>query len=398
MLPTKIPWGDCEAPPLTAKYRVMLLGGARPNFMKLAALFDAFKTRSVFQLAFVHTGQHYDNAMSEVFLRELDLPPPDVFLGVGSGSHAEQTARVMLALEPVIFSQKPHLLVLVGDVNSTLAGALVGSKVNFGAGFVPLGAGNRPILAHIEAGLRSFDPTMPEEINRVILDRLADLLFTTSPEAADNLAREGIEPTRVFHVGNVMVDSLVKRKGLAERSKIREQLGIDGIPYAVMTVHRPSNVDDKDALQRVLASLDAVRKVLHVVFPLHPRTEMRLETSGLMVRLKKMEAVISTPPLSYLDFVNLMAHARVVLTDSGGIQEETSVLGVPCLTLRSTTERPVTLVHGTNRLVGLDPDNVTTGVKLALAGAAGIADPPPLWDGHAAERIVDVVARSFGVE
>ena len=359
--------------------RLMLVAGARPNFMKVAPIWHAAQRKSDLGVTLVHTGQHYDPNMSDVFFAELGLPQPDEFLGVGSGTHAEQTAKVMLAFEPVLQKQQPDVVVVVGDVNSTLACALVAVKLGIR-------------VAHVEAGLRSEDRSMPEEINRVATDAISDYLFTSSRDADANLLREGIPAERIFFVGNVMVDTLLAHRERAiQRSAILDRLGIGERKYAVMTLHRPSNVDSEDALQRMLQIILLTQQRIPVVLPLHPRTRTRL---GERVEHLTQAGVILTEPLGYLDFLRLMCSARVVLTDSGGIQEETTVLSIPCLTLRENTERPVTLRQGTNHLVGTQPERVVAVLDRVLAQEAGKHHAVPEgWDGYAAQRIVETLTR-----
>lgn len=355
----------------------MLVAGARPNFMKVAPIWEAGQQTSGIALSLVHTGQHYDANMSDIFFAELGLPRPDEFLGVGSGTHAEQTAKVMLAFEPVLQKHQPDVVVVVGDVNSTLACALVAVKMGIR-------------VAHVEAGLRSGDRSMPEEINRIATDAISDYLFTSSRDADANLLSEGIPAWRIFFVGNVMVDTLLAHRERAiEKSTVLQTLGLADRQYAVMTLHRPSNVDNEDALQRMVQIIVATQKRLPVVLPLHPRTRTRL---GERVSQLMDIGVILTEPLGYLDFLRLMCSARVVLTDSGGIQEETTVLGIPCLTLRENTERPVTLTQGTNHLVGTQPDRVISTLDSILAEGAGkTRTVPEGWDGQAAHRIVQTL-------
>ena len=366
--------------------KVINVVGARPNFMKVAPVVEAMRRRArEFAPLVVHTGQHYDAQMSDAFFRDLGLPEPDVYLGVGSASHAQQTAAVMQHFEPVVVQERPDWVVVVGDVNSTLACALVCSKL-----------GVR--VAHVEAGLRSRDRTMPEEINRVLTDQIADLLLTPSADADRNLLAEGIPPRRIRLVGNVMIDSLFKHLALAGRSKVREELGVEGRDYAVVTLHRPSNVDDAAALSRVLSALSALAARLPVVFPAHPRTRKMLAEFGLDDAVVRAGGLLLTEPLGYLDFLRLFSGARLVLTDSGGIQEETTALGIPCLTLRENTERPVTVELGTNRVVGTDPERILREAERAL-GREPAAEPPrvpPLWDGRTADRILDAILENVG--
>jgi UDP-N-acetylglucosamine 2-epimerase (non-hydrolysing) len=356
--------------------RVVHVVGARPNFMKAGPVVKALERRGVEQLV-IHTGQHYDRTMSDIFFSELGLPEPDVNLGVGSGSQAVQTAALMTALEPALIDLEPALTVVYGDINSTLATSLVAGKLHLPT-------------AHVEAGLRSFDMTMPEEINRRVTDILADLCFATSPEALDNLEREGVAADRVHFVGNPMIDTLLANLERFDEAAARAAYGLDG-PYAVATLHRPANVDSPEAAARLVAMLDAVMAQLPVVLPLHPRGRAMLAAAGLVdgPRLRLIE------PLGYIAFLSLVRGAAVVVTDSGGIQEETTILGVPCLTVRPNTERPITISHGTNRLV--EPAAVGSWVARILAEPPGAAtDTPPLWDGHAGERIADIVCAWLG--
>ena len=349
--------------------KVFHVVGARPNFMKVAPVFNALKTRTNIVQTLIHTGQHYDVNMSEVFFQQLGVPAPDVNLAVGSGSHAKQTAEIMTRLDPVVAEAKPDIVLVYGDVNSTVATALVCAKLGLRVG-------------HVEAGLRAFDRTMPEEINRLVTDQLADLLFTPSEDADRNLQREGIAAEKICCVGNVMIDSLVRLLPLARQQK-RDDLPR---PYALVTLHRPANVDDSAALHRILQSLLAVSHDLAVIFPAHPRTRQRISDFGLSIgQLRLLD------PLPYVDFLALQCDATLVITDSGGIQEETTYLGVPCLTVRDNTERPITVSMGTNVLVGRDPDKLSQEVSRVLAGQAKKGTVPPLWDGHAAERIADVL-------
>jgi UDP-N-acetylglucosamine 2-epimerase (non-hydrolysing) len=361
--------------------------GTRPNFMKAAAVIAAAERWNAdashalrFEQALVHTGQHYDAKMSHVFFDELALPQPHHYLGIGSGSHAVQTAGVMVALEPVIVQEAPDLVVTVGDVNSTMAAALVAAKLN-----IP--------VAHVEAGLRSRDRSMPEELNRLVTDQLSDLLFTTSRDADVNLAAEGIASGGVHFVGNTMIDTLETHLPRALAGSVVTDFGLIPTGYAVVTLHRPSNVDDPAGLQLLVDMLHKVASKLPVIFPVHARTRERLAKFGLEGSVKERASLITCDPLGYLDFLGLMAKARLMLTDSGGIQEETTVLGVPCLTLRKNTERPVTIWEGTNRLV--DPDDavaIMAAVDETLAAPMPGLRRPELWDGHAGDRIVQCIA------
>jgi UDP-N-acetylglucosamine 2-epimerase (non-hydrolysing) len=360
--------------------RLMLVGGARPNFMKIAPLLRAFRARpSRFDARLVHTGQHYDAAMSGVFFEELDLPEPDIHLGAGSATHAVQTARIMEAFEKVLLAERPDWVIVVGDVNSTVACSLVATKIS------------PPVpVAHVEAGLRSRDRTMPEEINRVITDTLSDLLFTTSADADRNLRAEGIDRRRIHRVGNLMIDTLRRHLRSADGAAVMREHGI-ARPFALLTLHRPSNVDDPDALRRIFGALEEVGRDLPIIFPVHPRTVKTLRDFGLgHLNDRNGSAVRHIQPLGYLDFLHLQKRAALVLTDSGGIQEEASILGVPCLTLRDNTERPVTITHGTNRLVGTDPDRIVAAARRVLRRPTRRKRTIPLWDGRAAARIVKV--------
>jgi UDP-N-acetylglucosamine 2-epimerase (non-hydrolysing) len=352
--------------------------GARPNLMKIAPLMEAWARRTGVEALLVHTGQHYDANMSELFFRELGIPEPDLNLEVGSASHAVQTAEIMRAFEPVVREHRPDAVIVVGDVNSTIACGLVAVKL-----------GVR--LAHVEAGLRSFDRTMPEEINRVLTDAISDALFCTEESGVVNLRREGIAPERIHLVGNVMIDTLLRHRAKAEQSGVLAELGLAPRTYAVVTLHRPANVDDAAVLERLVDALEAIHRDLAIAFPVHPRTRQKLAASGLAARLAALDGLRLVEPLGYLDFLKLMAEARLVLTDSGGIQEETTILGVPCLTLRENTERPVTVECGTNRVVGRDPARILAAWREIRDGAPGPARVPPLWDGRAAERIAEVL-------
>ena len=351
--------------------------GARPNFMKAAPVIAALRARGIPQVV-VHTGQHYDALMSDVFFRDLGLPEPDVNLGVGSGSHAVQTAAIMTALETTFADLRPSLAIVYGDVNSTLAAAVVAAKVG-----LP--------LAHVEAGLRSFDLSMPEEVNRRVTDILSDLLFATSPEAIGHLAAEGVPVDRVHLVGNPMIDTLLANLDRFDPAGQRAALDLGDAPYAVATMHRPANVDDPASAARAVAALRGVADQVRLVIPLHPRGRATLQGAGLAAsdRLRVIE------PLGYVEFLSLVRGAALVVTDSGGIQEETTILGVPCLTMRPNTERPVTISHGTNRLVR--PEEVAAAARAVLAGEARFPEErPPLWDGHAGARIAAIVEAWLG--
>lgn len=342
--------------------------GARPNFMKAAPVVAALVERGS-RPYLVHTGQHYDEAMSKIFFDQLGMPEPDRNLGIGSGSHAVQTAALMTALEDLFLELDPYRVVVYGDVNSTLAAALVASKLE-----IP--------VAHVEAGLRSFDRSMPEEINRIVTDSVSDLHFVTSPEALGHLAREGIADGSMHFVGNPMIDTLMRFRDHLDVDGVREAFGLP-IPYGVVTLHRPSSVDDPEAVERVVEGLRRASRHIDLIVPLHPRGREQLERAGLGEFARVVE------PLGYLDFMALVMGSRVVLTDSGGIQEETTVLGIPCLTLRENTERPITITMGTNRLVGTDPEAIEKGVVDVSSWPRG--ETPPLWDGRAGKRIAEIL-------
>lgn len=359
--------------------KVINVVGARPNFMKVAPIVAAMKQRPTkFLPLVVHTGQHYDASMSDSFFRDLDLPQPDTHLEVGSGSHAAQTAAVMERFEPVVLDEKPDWVLVVGDVNSTIACALVCVKLGVK-------------VAHVEAGLRSRDRSMPEEINRLLTDQIADLLFTPSHDADENLLAEGIPRERIRFVGNVMIDSLQRNLARARELPTRSQLGLSG-DYALLTLHRPSNVDLRDSFEPILDALEVIAANLPIVFPVHPRTRKTISELGLSGRFAAIKDLRIIDPLGYLDFLNLSSGARLVLTDSGGIQEETTALGIPCLTLRENTERPITVEMGTNVVVGTDPAKIINAASAALNGSAKkTTQQPPLWDGRTSERILDAL-------
>jgi UDP-N-acetylglucosamine 2-epimerase (non-hydrolysing) len=356
--------------------RIVYVVGTRPNFVKTAPVIGALRERLPDgRHTIVHTGQHYDRLMSEVFLEELGVPAPDHMLEVGSGSHAQQTARVMERLEPVLLDERPDLVMVPGDVNSTVAAALTAAKLQ-----IPIG--------HIEAGLRSFDRTMPEELNRIVTDQLADSLFIHSPEANDNLHAEGVPAERIHLVGNTMIDTLVALEERFRTAGTTARLGVEPGSFVLVTLHRPALVDGP-LLAETIGRLAALAREMPVVFPVHPRTRARIEAEAID---SEHPGLLLCEPLGYLDFLSLLADARAVLTDSGGIQEETTYLGVPCFTLRANTERPITITAGTNTLLGLDPATIDQ-IPAALAQrSAKAAEPPPLWDGRASERIAEIVA------
>lgn len=363
--------------------RIISVVGARPNFIKIASLCSELSKHGGIEHVLVHTGQHYDESMSRQFFSKLEIPRPDINLEVGSGSHAVQTAEIMRRFEPILLENPSDLVIVVGDVNSTLASALVAKKLGVD-------------VAHIEAGLRSFDRSMPEEINRLLTDAIADLHFTTEPSAEQNLVREGVERQKIFFVGNLMIDTLMAHRAKAENSKIRVRLGLDlrSGPYGVVTLHRPENVDGSEHLGKLLEALQLLAARIRLVFPMHPRTRRTMEAAGLE-RYQNLEHLLIIDPLGYLDFLNLMSQATLVITDSGGIQEETTVLGIPCLTIRDNTERPVTVEQGTNQLVGTDPRRLLEAAIGILENGWKPREIPTLWDGRAAERIVKVLLQRY---
>ncbi|MGB5744318.1 MAG: UDP-N-acetylglucosamine 2-epimerase (non-hydrolyzing) [Sedimenticolaceae bacterium] len=363
--------------------RILCIVGARPNFMKIAPLMRAFRSAPErFDARLVHTGQHYDEAMKDAFFRQLRIPEPDVDLGVGSGTHAVQTAEIMRRFEPVLDQLGPDIVLVVGDVNSTIACALVATKKDIA-------------VVHVEAGLRSGDRRMPEEINRVLTDQISDLLFTTEAEGANNLLHEGVASEKIHFVGNVMIDTLLANRGHA----VPAEETLAKIPafkrdvsgFGVLTLHRPSNVDDPAVLKRLLESLTQIAQRLPLVFPIHPRTRARVEDAGLAPLLDSPRIGL-VEPLGYLQLLGLMAEARLVLTDSGGLQEETTALGVPCITLRENTERPITVEQGTNTVVGTDPIKIRACFDDIMANGGKAGRIPELWDGRAAERIAQVIS------
>ena len=344
--------------------------------MKIAPVMDALRPETRVRQVLINTGQHYDESMAGGFLEELRLPTPDRDLGVGSASHAVQTARVMVAFEEICVADRPDLVVVVGDVNSTMAASLVAAKL-----VIP--------IAHVEAGLRSFDRTMPEEVNRIVTDRLADLLLTPSRDANENLRAEGASEDRIHLVGNVMIDTLRRHLPLARLERVRDRIPVGDRPYAVLTLHRPSNVDECGTFRSILQAVGHVASKMPVVFPVHPRTRNRLREFNLEAEL---DGTILTEPLGYIDFLALTSHARLILTDSGGLQEESTALGIPCLTLRANTERPITVTEGTNRVVGTRTADIIDGCEQALRSTASTRIPE-LWDGRASERIAGVIGR-----
>jgi UDP-N-acetylglucosamine 2-epimerase (non-hydrolysing) len=368
--------------------KILNVVGARPNFMKIAPLMAEYSRRDNIHAILVHTGQHYDDTMSHLFFEELGIPKPDINLGVGSCSHAVQTAEIMKRFEPVLIGHKPDVVVVVGDVNSTIACGLVATKLGIK-------------LAHVEAGLRSFDRSMPEEINRILTDMISDLLFCTEQAGVDNLLAEGVASEKIHLVGHVMIDTLLSHLKRSWQSTIVEDLWrqycLDGDGFAVLTLHRPSNVDDPVVFSRILDALNIIQKDMPILFPAHPRTRKSISSLGLQSKVERLTNLHLMEPVGYLDFLKLQATAKIVLTDSGGIQEETTILKVPCITLRENTERPVTVSLGSNQVVGTDTEKIIAAYRKITSGKFKEPQVPPLWDGHAAERIVSILEEKLGV-
>lgn len=358
--------------------RIVHVVGARPNFMKAAPVIAAFDAHANIVQSLIHTGQHYDEKMSDIFFTELGLPQPDVNLGVGSGSHAQQTAQIMMAFEPIMLNDRTDWVVVYGDVNSTMAATLVCAKLGIK-------------VAHVEAGLRSNDRTMPEEINRIVTDSLADLLLTPSDDGTENLLTEGVDHSKIHMVGNVMIDTLVRLLPQTEKRPLLEQYHLDPQSYGLVTLHRPSNVDDEIMLRQIVQTLHMVGQEIPLIFPIHPRTRARLETMGLAIDEQKVQLL---PPQGYLDFLALQRYAKLIITDSGGVQEESTYLGIPCITVRENTERPVTITVGTNILVGQDMNLLQHEAKKVLNGGTKAGAIPELWDGAAGGRVANILAQS----
>lgn len=396
----------------------MLVCGARPNFMKVASIISAiddYNSSSVsagkIERLLVHTGQHYDGKMSQSFFDDLGLPQPDVNLEVGSGSHAEQTAEIMKRFEPLLRKEMPDVVLVVGDVNSTIACSLVASKTAYDVR--SNGGASRPLVGHVEAGLRSFDRSMPEEINRILTDAISDFLFTSEESGRENLLREGVGEDKIFFVGNTMIDTLLKHRARSRESSILENLGLSRKseatvqPYGVVTLHRPSNVDDRNVFGEIIAALAEVARKFPLIFPIHPRTLNRIKEFGLEGNFRSIEpgrrsldvapGIYCIEPQGYLDFMQLMSNAKLILTDSGGMQEESTILGVPCITLRENTERPCTIAYGTNHLAGVRKENITNLTFRLTAGTNANKRPeaPPLWDGSAGKRIIAILAEKL---
>jgi len=362
--------------------KLHLVVGARPNYMKMAPLYDEFsKYPEEFQIKFVHTGQHYDESMSKLFFEDLGMPKPDVFLEVGSGTHGVQTARIMERYENYLLETKPDIVFVAGDVNSTAACAIDAAKLHIQ-------------VAHVEAGLRSYDHRMPEEINRLLTDQISDYLLTPSPDADANLLKEGIAQEKIFFVGNIMIDSLVKHREIADKSTILTELeipaGNDIEKYCLVTLHRPSNVDGETGLRTILEAFQVIGKQIRIIFPMHPRTRNNIKQLGIDELLNSIPNLKITEPLGYLDFLKLELNAELVITDSGGIQEETTYLQIPCLTLRENTERPITVTEGTNQLVKLDTLSIINATLDVFKGNKKHGSIPKYWDGHTSQRIVEI--------
>lgn len=376
---------------------IHLIAAARPNFMKIAPLFHALKKEDWATPVIVHTGQHYDLNMSDAFFQDLGLPEPDLHLGVGSGTHAEQTGQVMIAYEKILTEKQPDLVIVVGDVNSTVACALATSKIiytsspNNGQRTTDHRRGCKPLIAHLEAGLRSFDRTMPEEINRLLTDALADILWTPSQDADENLMREGILPKKIHRVGNIMIDSLEMLRERIQDQAAYNDFDLEPGGYGVITLHRPSNVDDQKVLKQICHTLMRMSRKIPLIFPIHPRTRKNLEQNGLLSSLKESPGLYPVEPLNYIRFMNLVFNCRLAITDSGGIQEETTYLGIPCLTMRPNTERPITIRQGTNQLC--NPENLEVRVEGILSREITQGTIPELWDGKTASRVVKSIKK-----
>jgi UDP-N-acetylglucosamine 2-epimerase (non-hydrolysing) len=363
--------------------KILNVVGARPNFMKVAPLHEAFTKRTKIESKVLHTGQHYDAKMSDIFFNQLGMPEPHFYLGIGGGSHTQTTAKIMLEFEKVMLEEQPDLVLVVGDVNSTIACALVASKLN-------------TKVAHVEAGLRSGDHRMPEEINRILTDRISDLMFVTEQSGMIHLAKEGVADEKIHFVGNVMIDSLVRFREKARQSTILSDLGVAPKDYVLMTMHRPANVDNEKSLRDILTIIENTADEKEVIFPIHPRTEKNMAKFGLDSRLRSIPNLTLLGPQGYFEFLHLMDHAFLVITDSGGIQEETTFLQVPCFTFRDSTERPITVTLGTNQLLAdLNPATVQEKYQELLAGKTKQGIIPPLWDGNTAERIADILETQF---
>jgi len=360
------------------KIKIICVAAARPNFMKIAPLLDEFKKHKEFKPILVHTGQHYDYNMSGSFFKELNIQKPNYNLGIKAGLHGEQTGRTIIEFEKVCLKEKPQLVIVVGDVNATIACALVASKLHIK-------------IAHIESGLRSFDRNMPEEINRILTDHISDYLFTTCEDGKKNLLREGIDKKKIFFVGNIMIDTLLKQQKKSKKTGILNKLNIKPKEYSLLTLHRPSNVDDKKILKTLFETFNIIQKKIKIIYPIHPRTQKRIKQFGLEKYVKQMKNLIITPPLGYLDMICLLDNSKFLMTDSGGTQEESTVLKIPCLTLRKNTERPITVDIGTNIIVGTNKNKIIRETNKILLGKGKEGKTPSLWDGHVAQRIIKIL-------
>ncbi|MBI3026889.1 UDP-N-acetylglucosamine 2-epimerase (non-hydrolyzing) [Candidatus Woesearchaeota archaeon] len=363
--------------------KIINVVGTRPNFIKIAPLIKEMKKHKDINPILIHTGQHYDASMSKAFFEDLNIPKPNLNLEVGSASDAAQTAKIMLKFEKALLKEKPDLVLVVGDVNSTFAAAITAKKCGIK-------------VAHVESGLRSFDMKMPEEINRILTDHVSDFLFTTEKSANQNLINEGIDKKKILYVGNVMIDTLISHREKAKKSRILQKLGLYKKEYAVLTLHRPSNVDDNESFKSIFNILNKVQRKIKIVFPIHPRTLKNLKKHCLLESLKSKKSIVLTEPLGYLDFLSLMINSKFVITDSGGIQEETTVLNVPCVTIRNTTERPITTTEGTNVLVSTDEDKILNSCNHIIKGVNVKSKIPKLWDGKAADRIINILLANLG--
>jgi UDP-N-acetylglucosamine 2-epimerase (non-hydrolysing) len=360
--------------------KIILVAGARPNFMKIAPIMEEMRKDNEFKPVLVHTGQHYDENMSKIFFDDLEIPKPDINLEVGSGTHAWQTAEIMKRFEEVLIDEKTDLVMVVGDTNSTLACSLTAARMH-------------KKVAHVEAGLRSNNWAMPEEINRVLTDRLSDYLFTTCEDANENLLKEGIDEKKIYFVGNVMIDTLLKNKQKADKSRILDDLELEKQNYAVLTLHRPNNVDNEEKCKKIFEIIEKIQNGIKIIYPVHPRTRKKIEEFGLTEKINGMKNLKMIAPAGYLDFLKLMSNSKFVMTDSGGIQEETTVLGIPCLTLREETERPVTVTEGWNAVVGLSEKKILDCVGIILKDYWKKGRIPEKWDGKAAERIINILQK-----
>jgi len=362
------------------KIKVICVAAARPNFMKIAPLLDEFKKHKEFKPILVHTGQHYDYNMSGSFFKELNIQKPNYNLSIKAGLHGEQTGKTMIEFEKVCLKEKPQLVIVVGDVNATIACALVASKLHIK-------------IVHIESGLRSFDKNMPEETNRILTDHISDYLFTTCEDGKKNLLKEGIDKKKIFFVGNIMIDTLLKQQKKSKKTKILKKLNIKSKEYSLLTLHRPSNVDNQKTLKTLFETFNIIQKKIKIIYPIHPRTQKRIKQFGLERHVKQMKNLIITPPLGYLDMIYLLDNSKFLMTDSGGTQEESTVLKIPCLTLRENTERPITVDVGTNIIVGTNKNKIIKETNKILLSKNKKSKIPSLWDGHAAQRIIKILQK-----